>query len=146
VKALAVLWDSVRGGDSEPWGEEPRARVQLGGIGAAAVWDSDAVVEALVEHGADDDLCEKVARLVDGEYNSVPLSKFGDLLLRDGGVPPLMALRVVHNLVKVQPTCSVCGWISGCPIMNLILPLALAFVLAAAGLSMPWYLLEFEFD
>ena len=66
------------------------------------MWDTAAILEALVARGIAESVCDSVGAVVlDDHDDAVPQHSLGDVLLK-GGVPPVIALRVVNDLVQVR--------------------------------------------
>jgi hypothetical protein len=75
-----------------------------GGVGVAArsTWDIVSILDALATFSVEDRLCDAVGEVViDAHDDAVPLHCLGHVLLQ-GGVPPAVALRAVHQLVQVR--------------------------------------------
>ncbi len=66
-------------------------------------------MDALVLHGVEESVCDLVGQAaIDEHDDAVQLQHLGSLLLRVG-VPPVLAIHVVHNLVQVGAfSCAIC--------------------------------------
>ena len=66
-------------------------------------------MDALVLHGVEESVCDLVGQAaIDEHDDAVQLQHLGSLLLR-AGVPPVIAIHVVHSLVQVGALpCAMC--------------------------------------
>ncbi len=75
-----------------------------GGVGVARppTWDIVSILGALASFGVPDSVRDTVGEVaIDGHDDAVPLHCLGHVLLQ-GGVPPVIGLRAVNQLVQVR--------------------------------------------
>jgi hypothetical protein len=72
------------------------------GIAQQSTWDTFTLLGVLTSVGVEDSVCDAVGEVVIHAHDdAVPLHCLGSVLLL-GGVPPVIALRAVNQLVQVR--------------------------------------------